>query len=116
VCGGNHQHGNNFFSDDGLANARDQVLDRNGAFTEEFFHQLVVAFGNHLYQLFVGFSRIVGQCRRNFLDFWSTVAIRRVHVRFHRDEIDDAAKTSFGAYGQLEGDHASAEGLLERFH
>src|SRR5208337_435251 len=36
--GGDHQHGNNFFRDDGFADRGDEVLNGNGAFAEEFLH------------------------------------------------------------------------------
>ena len=80
---GNHQNGENLFGDDGLADRGDQVMDRNGAFAKKLFHHFVVAFGDHLDELFVRFLRFVGESGGNFFDRGLAVAIRLVYMGLH---------------------------------
>ena len=116
VSGGDHQYRNNFFGDDCFAYAGDQVLNRNCAFAEELFHQLVIAFGYKFDQLFVGFFRVFGERGGNFFNLRFSIAIGSVEVCLHRNEIDHPAKSAFRTDRQLQRDHATAKGLLQRFH
>ena len=59
--------------------------------------------------------RIFFQRLRNRFDFWLAVAAKRVHVRFHADEIDHAAEAPLTADRQLQRNNVAAEYLLERF-
>src|SRR5438034_7048970 len=116
VSGRNHQYRNNFFSDDCFAYTGDQVPNRNCAFAEEFFHQLVIAFGHKFDQFFVSFLCIFGERGGNFFNLWFSIAIGSVEVCLHRNEIDHAAKSAFRTDRQLQRDHATAKGLLQGFH
>ena len=58
----------------------------------------------------------VGECGGNFFDGRLAVAVWFVHVGLHGYEIDYAAKTFFGADGELQGDDVAAEDGLEGFH
>ncbi len=113
---GDHQYGENLFGDDGFAHAGNQVLNRDRAFAEKFIHQFVIAFGDHLDEFFVRFFCFVSERGGNFLDRRLAFAIGLVHVRFHADEIDDAAEAALGADRQLQSDDVAAEHLLKRFH
>src|SRR5437667_4797408 len=116
VGGGDHQYRNNFFGDDCFAYTRDQVLNRNCAFAEEFLHQLIVAFGYKFDQFFVSFLCVFGKRGGNFFNLWLSIAIRSVEVSLHRNEIDHAAKSTFCSDRQLQRDNTATEGLLQRFH
>src|SRR5438552_7760641 len=48
-------YGKDFVVANGLMQCRNQMLLRNSAGVEELFHQLILAFGNNLHQLFMGF-------------------------------------------------------------
>ena len=113
---GDHEHRNDLLRHDGLANRRYQVLDRNRAFAEELFHHLVVAFRDHFHELFVCFFRLILQRIRNVLDARLSVAVRRIDMRFHGNQIDHAAETFFRPDRQLQRHDCSAEQLDERFH
>ena len=112
---GNHKDRHNFFRDDGFTDGWDQVLDRNGAFAEKLLHHFVVALGDHFDQALVSFFGFVFQGVGNIFDGGLAVAVGRVHVGFHGDEIDHAAETFFGADGHLERDDGAAKNLDEGF-
>src|SRR5882762_106465 len=113
---GGHQDGEDFFGDDGLSNGGDEVVDGDGTFPEKLFHHFVVAFGNHLYKLFVGFLGFVGERGGNFFDGGLAITVGLIDVRFHGHQIDHPAESSFRPDGQLERNHIAAEDFLERFH
>src|SRR4029077_19398279 len=113
---GNHQHGEDFFGDDGVAHAGNQIFDGDGAFAKEFFHQIVIAFGNHFDQFFVRGFGFVGERGGNFFDGGLAVAIGLVHVGLHGHQVDHAAKTFFRADGKLQGHDVAAKNRFQRFH
>src|SRR6266700_615849 len=116
VKSGSHQDGEKFFGDDGFADGGDEVMDGNSAFAKKLFHHFVVAFGNHFDQFFVGFFGFVGEGGGNFFDGGLAVTAGLIDVRFHGDQVNDAAESSLAANWQLKGNHVAAENLLERFH
>ena len=104
---GNHQDRKNFLRHNRLAHTGNQILDRDCAFPEEFLHQIVVAFRNHLHQLLVRFLGLVRQ---------RCVAVGLIDVRLHRHQIDHAAKTLFCADRQLQRHYVAPKDRLQRFH
>ena len=90
----NHQHRNNLFRDDRLAHAGNQILDGNRPLAEKLLHQLIVAFGHHLYQPLVRFFGIFCQRGGNFVDLRFAVSVRRIKMRFHRNQVNYAAKST----------------------
>src|ERR1700687_3405162 len=64
----------------------------------------------------MSFLRFVDQRVGNVFDGGFTVAIGFIEVRFHADQVDDAAKPSFAADGQLQRDNIAAKNSLQRFH
>ena len=68
--GGNHQHGDDFSAT--MARRTPGIKSSIGmrSFAEKFFHQLVVAFRDHLYQFFVSFLGVIRRARREFLRSW----------------------------------------------
>ena len=84
---GGEQHRENFVLANGVVQRRDQVLLGNCALVEEFFHERVVAFGNHLDQLFVGLLgggfHVVGDLA--FLAL--AVSAQFVGVGLHADQV-----------------------------
>ena len=99
-----------------VAQALSQILDRQRALLEKFLHQRVVALGDHFHQRFVRDLRRLGQIRGNLLDLRLAVAVRRVDVRLHRDQVDDAAKRFLRADRQLQRHDVAAEHARDRFH
>ena len=93
-----------------------QVLHRQRAFLEEFLHQRVVALGHHLHQRFVRHLGGFGEFRGNLFDFRLAVAVGRVHVRLHGDQVDHAAKIFLRADRQLHGNHVAAKHARDRLH
>ena len=61
----------------------------------------------------MGFFRFILQGIGNILYSGLAVAVGRVHVSFHRDEIDHAAETFFCTDGHLERNNGAAENLDE---
>ena len=92
-----------------------QILDGKRALLKKLLHQLVVALGDHLDQLFVRLLGRLGHVRGNLFDLGAAVAVRRVDQRLHGHQIHHAAKIFFRADGQLHRHHAAAESLLHRF-
>ena len=75
-----------------LAQAFAQVFDRQRALLEKFLHQRVIALGDHFHQGFMRDLGRLGQVLGNLLDLGLAVAVRRVDVRFHGDQVDDPAE------------------------
>ncbi len=69
---------------------RNQVFFRKRARVEKFLHQCIVAFGNHLDQLFVRGLGDVFHVGGNFGLFPLAVSTQIVRVRLHADEIHHA--------------------------
>ena len=111
---GTEQHGENALREDSLAQAFLQIVDGKRALVKKFLHQGVVAFGDEFDKRFVGCFRFFRQIGGNFFYFGFAVAVGRVHQRFHRDEIDHSAEAFLGADGQLDGNNAAAENVLQR--
>ena len=89
------------------------MFRRQRALLEELFHQGVVALGHHFHQRLVGGLRGVGQVRRNIALLALAVAIRRVGVGFHADQVDHALEVALGADGDLDRHGGAAEGFLD---
>src|SRR5258706_3756952 len=113
---GGHQHGEDFFSHNGFANGRDEIVDGDGAFAEKLFHHFVVAFGDHFNKFFVSFLSVISESGGDFFDGRFSIAAGSVDTRFHGYKINDAAKSFFAADGHLQGDYVAAENFLEGFH
>ena len=92
-----------------LAQALPQVFDRQRALLEEFFHQRVIALGDHFHQRFVRGLGGLGQILGNLLDLRLAVAVGRVDMRFHRDQVDHPAKRFLRANRQLQRHDVAAE-------
>ncbi len=99
---GSHQHGKDFFSDDGFADGGDEIVDGNGAFAEKLFHHFVVAFGDHFNKFFVGFLGVISKGSGDFFNGRFSITAGSVEVRFHGHEINDAAESFFAPYGHLQ--------------
>ena len=111
-AGGAHHREDAHFADALLA-ALDNLVDRQSALLEELFHEGVIAFGHHLDQRFVGLLRGIGELGGDLALLALAVAIRRVGVGLHADQVDDALEIAFGADGDLDGDGGAAEDLLD---
>ena len=79
------QHGEQLVLADGIVQGGNQILFGNRAFVEEFFHQLVVAFGNQLDQLFVRLLGGAGQIGGylTFLAFTASAELVSVSLHTH---------------------------------
>ncbi len=110
-----HEHGIDAALANGLAQAVDDVLDREGSFFEELFHQRVVAFGDHFDQRFMGFLRGFGEIVRDGDFLALAVAIHGVGVGLHADQVDHALEIFFSADGKLNGNGEAAEDALNAF-
>ena len=114
--GRNHQHGNNLFRDDGLANRGNQIFDGNRTFAEKFLHHFVVALGDHLDEFFVRFLGFVHQRVGNMVNGGFAIAIRRVEMRFHGHQVDNSAKSLLASDRHLQRHYRAAKRFLQRFH
>src|SRR5580704_2129144 len=106
------QHRINAALANGLAQAIDDVLHRQGSLFKELFEQRVVTFSHHFDQRFVRLLRGVREIvwNGNFLAL--AVAIGGVGVGLHADGVDDAFEILFGADGKLGGNGQAAENTL----
>ena len=95
--GGECEHREDFVFGDGVLQALDDMLGRQGAFGKELLHQRIVALGHHLNQLFVGELSGFALFSGNLALLADTVAVGLVEVSLHRDEVDDAPKAFFAA-------------------
>ena len=89
------------------------VFFRQSAGFKELLHQFVLAFGHRFHQLFVsefgGFSVFGGDFR--YARF--AVAIGRVEIRFHADQVNNAAKILVMAEGQMDRDCHASEAFVD---
>src|SRR5207253_10774326 len=81
--GRREQHGEQLVLADGIVQSGNQILFGNRAFVEEFFHQLVVAFGNQLDQLFVRLLGGAGQIGGDLTFLAFSVSAELVSVSLH---------------------------------
>ena len=70
---------------------RDQVFFRNRPLIEELLHELVVALGHQLHQLFVRFLRLRFHAGRNLRLFAFAISTQVIGVALHAHQIDHAA-------------------------
>ena len=89
---------------------------RQRAFLEKFLHQRVVALGDHFHERFVCDLGRVRQIRGNLFDPRLAVAVRRVDMRLHGDQVDRAAKRFLRSDGQLQRHDVAAEHACDGFH
>jgi len=115
VAGGGAEDGENAASSDGFLEAADDVFDGQRASGEELFHELVVAFGDHFDECFMG-GIGGGFLRSGDIAFFAfAVAVGLVAEGFHADEIDDAGEGFFFAERELNGDGGAAETGVNAF-
>ena len=88
------------------------MLHRKGALVEELFHVGVVAFRHHLHQRFMRRLRLAGVLGRDVAFLALSVAIRRVAIRAHANQIDDALKIALAAHRQVDRHRRAAEVFL----
>ena len=111
---GTEQHRENALCEDCLAQAFLQIVDGKRSLVKKFLHQGVITFGDEFDKRFVGCFRFFRQIGGDFFYFGFAVAVRRVHQSFHCDEINHSAEAFLGADGQLDGNNAAAENVLQR--
>ena len=111
-----HQHGHNAFFKRGSAQPRYQIFDRQCPLLEKLLHQRVVAFGDHLHELFMRFLCGGGQIGGNLFDRRFAVAARLIQVRFHGHQVHHAVEIFLFADWQLDGYGGAAEDIVERLH
>ena len=91
------------------------VFDRQRAFLEEFFEQRVVAFRHHLDQRFVRAFAASAISAGNIAFLALAVAVERVGVRLHADQVHHALEIALGADGQVDRHGGAAEDRLHAF-
>ena len=113
VDGGSAHHGEDAHFANTLAHALENMVHREGALLEELFHVSVVAFGDDFDQDLVSLLGFFGVLRGDFAFLALAVAVRRVGVSRHADEIDDPLEIAFAADGQVDGDGGAPEEFLD---
>ena len=98
-----------------IVEAFQDMFQRQCAVSEEFFQIIVTPFGQHFNQRFMSGFGFFGHVGGDG-DFTPlSVAVRRVGVRFHPHQVDDAAKFLFGADGKVNRDTGAAQDGLHTF-
>ena len=113
---GAEDNGENLVFANGVVQRGNKVFFSESTGLEEFFHQLVVAFGNEFDEVLVGFLRLILKIGGDLRLFAFAVPAHLVGIGLHADEVDDAGQTFFGADGELDGNDVAAEGGGQRFH
>jgi hypothetical protein len=111
---GSSQNGEEALRQHRFAQPLVQIFHRQRALLEKLLHELVVALGDHLDQLFVPFFRGIGQFGGDLLHLGAAIAVGLVEVGLHRHQIDHAVEILFLADRQLHRHRAAAEHLLNR--
>ena len=93
----------------------EDLFDLQRALVEELLHEGVVALGDHLDQRFVRVLSGLGKVGRDVALFALAIAIGRVGVGLHTDEVDHTFEFALGADGDLDGDGGAAEVGLHTF-
>src|SRR6185437_3215641 len=107
------EDGENAVFADCFMKRRDEMVLGDGALLKEFFHQLVLAFGDELDKCFMGGLGLGGEVGGHFAAPAASVAIRRVEVGRHGYKIDDSVEALRIGNGELDGSAGAAPAFVK---
>ena len=111
---GSKQHRKNFVFTDGIVQCGNQIFFGESACVKEFFHQRIIALGDHFYEFFVRCLGSVFHVRRNLAFRALAASAELVSVGFHTDQIHHARKALLFTDRQLQRNHAAAKCVGQR--